>query len=424
MRQGRGRGVGPASARGRASTTRELHSEQYGRVRAGAPPAEALARLQGRDAPSAGPEAELWMGEHPAGPAGVRRDGRTRTLWDVVSDDPERELGADCVARFGGRLPFLLKVLAADQPLSIQVHPDRKQAHAAFTEQAASGGQGPYSDDWPKPELLYALSPFEVLAGFRTRAEAAAVLDRLGVTRLRPVVALLDGEGDDTALTAALRALLEWPARDRVPLVREVVQASARLADEPGPHAEAYGAVVRMAQHHVDDLGLVASLLMRHQVLATGDALYMSAGGLHAYVRGVGVELMAASGNALRAGLTTKEVNVPELLRITDPAVQVPVIRPSAVADPSHTQVFECPVEEFTLYRTELTATAVPLVPSAGPRIVVCTAGAARLRGPDGEVVSLRPGASCFLPDSDRGITVEGSGTLFVAGTGLAAHRP
>ncbi|MFE1444521.1 mannose-6-phosphate isomerase, class I [Streptomyces sp. NPDC058739] len=385
---------------------------------------EALARLQGRATPSAGPEAELWMGEHPAGPAGVTRDGRTRTLRDLVSDAPERELGADCVARFGGRLPFLLKVLAADQPLSIQVHPDRKQAHAAFTDQELSGGEGPYSDDWPKPELLYALSSFEVLAGFRARAEAAAVLDGLGVDRLYPVVTLLEGECDDNALMAALRALLEWPVRDRVTLVREVVRASARLADGPGPHREAYGAVVRMARHHADDPGLVASLLMRHQVLDAGSALYMPAGGLHAYVRGVGVELMAASDNVLRAGLTTKEANVPELLRITDPAVEVPVVRPTAVDGLRDTHVYECPAEEFTLYRTELTATAVPLVPSAGPRIALCATGAARLSGPDGEMLSLRPGDSCFLPDSDRGITVSGSGTLFVAGTGLAVHRP
>ncbi|GHE96989.1 mannose-6-phosphate isomerase, class I [Streptomyces fumanus] len=385
---------------------------------------EALARLRGGDVPSAGPEAELWMGDHPAGPAGVTRDGRARTLTDVVHDDPERELGADCVARFGGRLPFLLKVLAADQPLSIQVHPDREQALAAFTAQTANGGEGPYSDDWPKPELLYALSPFEVLAGFRDRAQAAAVLDGLGVRSLRPVIGLLGAEGEGTGLMAALRTLLEWPEPDRASLVREVVAASARLADAAGPHAAAYGAVVAMARHHADDIGLVASLLMRHQVLDAGTALYMPAGGLHAYVRGVGVEIMAASDNVLRAGLTTKEVDVPELLRITDPTVRVPVVEPGEVAGRGRTHVYDCPAEEFALYRTELTATPVPLVPSAGPRIVLCTAGDARLRSPDGGVLTLQRADSCFVPDSDRGVTAEGTGTLFVAGTGLAVHRP
>ncbi|MFB9733579.1 mannose-6-phosphate isomerase, class I [Streptomyces thermocoprophilus] len=409
---------------------------------------EALARLTGRHVPSAGPEAELWMGEHPSGPARLVRDGRTRTLREVVSGDPVRELGPECVDRFGGRLPFLLKVIAADQPLSIQVHPDRQQARAAYGAQTANGGEGPYSDDWPKPELLCALSPFEVLAGFRDQGEAAALLKSLGVDRLRPVIELLVGGGDDNGsddngsddngsddngsddngsgvpLTEALRTLLQWPVHDRDALVGEVVRACTRLSDDPGPHAAACAAVTRMARHHPGDLGLVASLLMRHQVLRPGSALYMPAGGLHAYVQGVGVEIMAASDNVLRAGLTTKEVNVPELLRVTDPAARVPVIGPSAVVGPSRTDVYLCPAEEFALYRTEPTSTPLPLVPQAGPRIVLCEEGAARLRAEGGETVTLDRGVCCFLPDSDRGVTVEGSGTLFIAGTGLTTHRP
>ncbi|MFE0677600.1 mannose-6-phosphate isomerase, class I [Streptomyces sp. NPDC058867] len=385
---------------------------------------EELARLQNRDVPSPGPEAELWMGAHPSGPAGLTRDGLTLTLQDVVAQDPERELGVDSVARFGVRLPFLLKVLAADQPLSIQVHPDRAQAEAAYKAQAAGGGQGPYADDWPKPELLCALTPFEVLAGFRTREEAASVLDALGLARLAPVSALLTAGTDDSALTLALRTVLEWPAEDRAALVAEVVDACAGKAEEPGAHTGAYRAVTHMAVHHPGDLGLVASLLMCHQVLDAGQALFMAAGGLHAYVKGVGVELMAASDNVLRSGLTTKEVNVPELVRITDPSVRVPVAAPRTVDGPGRTEVFDCPVEEFALYRTEPTAEAVPLLPSAGPRVALCAAGEAVLRGPDGERLTLRAGTSCFVPDSDRGITVEGTGTLFVAGTGLTVHRP
>lgn len=384
---------------------------------------EALARLQGRVSPSPGPEAELWMGAHPAGPSVLVRDGRTRTLTDVVSEAPERELGAECVARFGSRLPFLLKVLAAEQPLSIQVHPDRRQAEAACKSQAGEGApDGPYADDWPKPELLCALSPFEVLAGFRTREEAAAVLDGLGLADLAPVAALLTAGTDDSALTRALRTLLEWPADRQGAFVAAVVDACAVKADEPGAYADAYGAVVRMAEHHPGDLGLVASLLMRHQVVDMGQALYMPAGGLHAYVRGFGVEVMAASDNVLRAGLTSKAVNVPELLRIADPTVRVPVVKPRTVDGNPRTEVFDCPAEEFALFRTAVTAEAVPLLPPAGPRVALCAAGEALLRGSGGEVLGLRAGASCFLPDSDRGITVEGAGILFVAGTGFQAH--
>ncbi|NYV74780.1 mannose-6-phosphate isomerase, class I [Streptomyces sp. UH6] len=395
----------------------------------------ALARLQGREEPSAGPEAELWMGAHPAGPAGLTRDGLTTTLERVVADAPERELGAACAGRFGGRLPFLLKVLAAEQPLSIQVHPDREQARAGFGARRSGGAdQGPYADDWPKPELLYALTSFEVLAGFRSRDEAVAVLEGLGLARLRRVTHILrdddgggSGSGSDgagaAALGDALRTVLEWPRDDRAALVHAVVEASRRQAALPGPHTAAYDAVARMAVHHPGDLGPVASLLLRHRVLEPGTALFVPAGGLHSYIRGVGVELMAASDNVLRAGLTTKEVDIPELLRITDPAVPVPVVRPDPVPGSERTRVYRCPVEEFALYRVRLGERPEP-VTARGPRIALCAEGTALLRGPGGQEVPLGPGGSCFLPDSDRDVTAEGEGTLFVAATGLSpGHR-
>ncbi|WP_455710892.1 mannose-6-phosphate isomerase, class I [Streptomyces misionensis] len=303
---------------------------------------DALARLQGRDTPSPGPEAELWLGAHPSGPAHLTRDGQTLTLLDVVSGDPDQELGRECAARFDGRLPFLLKILAAEAPLSIQVHPDRKQARAAFAAQhtGTGTGTGAYADDWPKPELLCALTPFEVLAGFRVREEAVAVLDGLDVPGLRPVTALLRTADGDAALTAALRAVLDRPAQHRDGLVDEVVRACDRSARVPGPHAGAYDAVVRMARHHPGDPGLVASLLLRHRVLEPGTALFMPAGGLHAYLRGVGVEVMACSDNVVRAGLTSKQVDVPELLRITDPAARVPVVHPRTLPGPGSTLVY------------------------------------------------------------------------------------
>lgn len=379
----------------------------------------ALAQLQGRERPSAGPEAELWMGAHPAGPTGLTRDGAATTLQAVVATAPERELGAACARRFGGRLPFLLKVLAAEQPLSIQVHPDRRQARAGFGARLNGGaGHGTYADDWPKPELLYALTAFEVLAGLRDPGEAASALEELGLARLRPVVDVLRTGDGAPAVGEALRTVLTWPRHDRAALVNAVVEACRRRSRVPGPYAAAYDAVVRMSEHHPADLGLVASLLMCHRVLEPGTALFMPAGGLHAYVRGVGVELMASSDNVLRAGLTAKEVNVPELLRITDPAVRVPVVRPVPVPGSVRTRVFACPVEEFTLYRTELGAPPERVVPSAGPRIVLCTEGKALLRGLDGEELPLGPGASCFLSDADEGVTAEGDGTLFVAAPG------
>src|ERR1700733_539556 len=194
-----------------------------------------IAELQGRPAPTAQPEAELWMGAHPSAPSGVGGPGGRTTLDQVIAADPARELGAACAARFGGRLPFLLKVLAADEALSIQVHPSREQAEEgdrAETERGLAPGDKSrnYVDDWPKPEILCALTRFEVLAGMRTTADAAALLGALRVPELEPLAADLAGAGlagtdlagtdlagtagragDGTALTRALAAILTWP---------------------------------------------------------------------------------------------------------------------------------------------------------------------------------------------------------------------
>jgi len=150
-----------------------------------------IAELQGRPVPAPGPEAELWMGAHPSAPSGVAQT----TLDAVIAADPDRELGPACVARFGPRLPFLLKVLSADQALSIQLHPSRAQAQAGFRAENQRGvppSERSYVDDWPKPELLCALTPFEVLAGLRPPRDAAALLRALAVPALQPLAAELD----------------------------------------------------------------------------------------------------------------------------------------------------------------------------------------------------------------------------------------
>jgi mannose-6-phosphate isomerase len=149
----------------------------------------AIAELLGEPRPSTGPQAELWMGAHPSAPSVLTRDGVTGTLTAAIAANPRIELGAKAAARFGGRLPFLLKVLAADKALSIQLHPTREQAEAGFAREEALGvprdsGERVYVDDWPKPEILCALTPFEVLAGLRPAEQAAEALEGLGLPEL------------------------------------------------------------------------------------------------------------------------------------------------------------------------------------------------------------------------------------------------
>jgi mannose-6-phosphate isomerase len=364
----------------------------------------AIAELQGRPVPSDGPEAELWMGAHPSGPSGAAGT----TLDAVIAADPDRELGPSCVARFGPRLPFLLKVLSAERALSIQVHPSRAQAQAGFR-----AGSPNYVDDWPKPELLCALTPFEVLAGLRTPPDAAALLRALAVPELAPLATDLAAATSPRALADALAAILTWP--DPGELVSAVVAACARLASSASPYAAVCTAVVREAGNHPGSLGLAAMLLMRHEVLAPGQAVFMPAGGLHAYLRGTGIELLANSDNVIRAGLTGKHVDVPELLRLLDPAVAVPVLSPAPLGE--GVSRFETPAPEFCLYVADLADSAITL-PAAGPRIVLCTNGTAALRSESDQTVKLARGDSCFVSAADGELQATGPARLFLAAPG------
>jgi len=382
----------------------------------------AIAELQGRPAPTPLPEAELWMGAHPSAPSGVERtDGHT-TLEAVIAADPVRELGEQCAARFGGRLPFLLKVLAAETALSIQVHPSREQAQAGYraeTERGLAPGDKSrnYVDDWPKPEILCALTAFEVLAGMRTTADAAALLRALNVEELAPLAADLAAASGPATLNQALAAILSWPADGFAALVGSVVAACGRLAAGGGPYAAACAAAVRIAVDHPGDLGIVASLLLRHLVLQPGEAVFLPAGGLHSYLHGTGVELLANSDNVVRAGLTPKHIDIPELLKLTNPAVEVPVIEPRPLGEGVFR--YDSPAPEFRLYRAELDDAQVALPGAGGPRVVLCTEGTAELRAAGAGPLKIGRGESGYISAADGEVTAAGPATLCIAGSGL-----
>jgi len=394
---------------------------------------DAIAELQGRPVPAPGPEAELWMGAHPTAPSGARGT----TLDALIEAAPVPELGAEVAARFGGRLPFLLKVLSAARALSIQVHPSRAQAEAGYADEEErkvprDAPDRNYVDDWPKPELLYALTPFEVAAGLRTPADASALLQALDVDELKPLAAGL------TDLGAALATVLRW--REPAPLVASVAAACQRLADAGGPYADACAAAVRAAADRPGDIGVVALLLMRHAVLQPGQAVFMPAGGLHAYLRGTGIELLANSDNVVRSGLTSKHIDVPELLKLLDPAVKVPILAPRVL--PDGITCFDTPVPEFRLHVIDLTgpelalpgpaparpaapapvlpgAAPVPVLPGAAPRILLCLAGSCTLRAAaTGQELALTRGASCFIPFADGPVHATGHARLVQATPG------
>jgi len=370
----------------------------------------AIAGLQGRPTPAPGPEAELWLGAHPGAPAVLAESGER--LDAAIAADPGGLLGADVAARYGARLPFLLKVLAAAEPLSLQAHPDPEQATAGFAAEEAAGvardsPDRTYADAAHKPELLVAVAEFDALCGFRSPAESASVLAALDVPTLDPVLAALGKPDPGDALRAAVSLLLRHP--EPAPLVAEVAAAAAGR--------DGYELVAELFARYPGDAGVVLALLLNRVRLAPGEAVWMPAGNLHAYLRGVGVEIMAASDNVLRGGLTPKHVNVAELLRVLRFEVLAdPVVRPVDVAPGVVT--WPVPVPDFALHRALVAGEPVRL-PGGGPRIVLCLRG--ELTVDDGSApVTLRGGQAAFAGAADGAgaLVATGRGELYQASTG------
>lgn len=366
----------------------------------------AIAELLGTG-PSGSPEAELWLGAHPGSPSRIVDPGLTGGATDLatwIAADPATTLGAGATET--PRLPFLLKVLAAASPLSLQAHPTSAGAVEGFARENLAGipvdaPHRNYRDEYPKPEIIYALHDgFEALCGFRPVAESAAALTALdaGSGRLEPLVSRLNSDAD-------LRETFHWLISGGAD-VAEIVSATVDLA----AGNERFRGVTALAEAYPGDPGIVISLLMHRVTLAAGEVLSLPAGNIHAYLGGLGVELMTASDNVLRGGLTPKHVDVPELLSVLDfSPVAVPYLPAERVGDVAQ---FQPEGADFRLVhlrgggRVELT----------GPAIVLCTDGEVQLSGREGTAWLLR-GQSVFVTPGEEFIDVAEGGTVFVATT-------
>ncbi|VTR76170.1 mannose-6-phosphate isomerase, class I [Cellulomonas hominis] len=388
---------------------------------------DALPALLGRP-PDGRPHAELWLGAHPAGPsAAVRTSGAeapvVRPLDALVADDPDGILGAGVRARFGDRLPYLVKLLAAERALSLQVHPDADRARRRHDEETAQGvpaAERSYPDPWHKPELLVALAPTLALAGLRPPDEAAAALAALDAgDAVADVVAALRAPGpEDVRLRTALTCVLALPL-EAVAAVTAALASTAPCALPPVADVDARGVARLLADQFPADRGVVASFLMHAVVLAQGEALFVDAGVLHCYVAGLGLEVMAASDDVLRAGLTGKRVDVGELLAVvrTHPG-PAPVLRPVPRAHGSGVAVrqYVTDTAEFALAVVDLDVDAATAVPTpGGPRAVLGLSGAVTVTTREGRC-ALGAGESVLVPDAEGALRLAGRGTVAVVG--------
>ena len=401
-----------------------------------------LPRLEGRE-PTGAPEAEKWLGAHPGAPSVVvGPDGDRRGLDELIAADPEAMLGP---ARRFGRLPYLMKLLAAGQPLSIQAHPSLGRAREGFAREEEAGvpADAPhrnYKDDNHKPEMIVALTPFSALCGFRRPEEATATFERVALA----LTEWADGDSTQVAVAARRMAMLladedlegtftdildpasVWTAEGGVDQLVEALRGMPDLIRQD----EALETALQVAEHFPGDPGVVVTLLLNRVDLLPGQAVHLPAGNVHAYLRGLGVEVMAASDNVLRGGLTGKHVDLAELRAVVEfEAMPVPHTDPEADGD--GVTRYRPPFDEFEL--TRLSTDACPDGPSgdvtdagararvAGPAIAVATEGTAVLRCGD-EAVRLTPGQSVFIPaartaEAPLALSAEGHGraTVFVA---------
>lgn len=380
----------------------------------------AIATLQGRAA-SREPEAELWMGAHPKAPSSALNHGEWQPLDRLIKSAPKVTLGPEVHARHG-RLPFLFKVLAAAEPLSLQAHPNMAQAKAGFAREDALGvpiaaPERNYRDDNHKPELICALTPFDALCGFRPALELHELFTQLGERALAPyaapITALQGGQlSESEVLSRVFSSLMRAPKSQQVILV-ETITMALRSRDRASRFEPSFACAQALAERYPEDVGVVTSLMLNHVTLAPGEALFLPAGNLHAYLSGMGLELMANSDNVLRGGLTPKHVDVDELISVLEFKGQhVQKVLPESCG--TRLWRYPTPAHEFELCKIELDAKPLSIPASNGPEILIATEGKAVYQTSQ-YFVELLAGESAFLKARKKAYKLTGPGTVYRA---------
>ncbi|TQN32159.1 mannose-6-phosphate isomerase type 1 [Haloactinospora alba] len=369
-----------------------------------------LPRLLG-EPPDGTPQAELWVGAHPSAPSSARTPDGPVPLDRVIAAQPERMLGKRAARSFEGRLPFLLKVLAAEAPLSLQAHPTAGQARTGYAAEEAAGVPADaehrnYPDPRHKPEMLLALGRFEALCGFRAPEEVLGDLRGFQCELARVLRSDLASGDAPSGLRAALTRLLTLSPGHRNELVTAFTREWQRRGR--GTHADV---IPELARRYPGDAGAAAALLLRRVTLERGQALYLPAGNVHSYLGGTAVEVMANSDNVLRAGLTGKHVDPSELLRVVDfsarPVPYVPPSRGDGILE------YRTPAPEVALSAMG-PGTVDGRLTGGTPWGVLVLEGNVELRSRAGGV-RLGGGGSAFVPAHEGEVRVAGEGYLVAA---------
>jgi len=381
----------------------------------------AIPELLGQPA-TGSPQAELWMGTHPKAPSQVYHDGKWESLLQVIESHPEDVLGKEASEKFGGKLPYLFKVLAAAKPLSIQAHPNSRQAKEGFARENRLGislmaSNRNYKDDNHKPECICALTRFWGMNGFRGIPEISGYLRSLCKDVLEGEIALLESLPDSQGLKRLFQSLLTMPPEKKTAAVRSAVSRAGSFGGPKDLLADpVYPWIQRLHAEYPNDLGVLFPALFNLFCLEPGQALYLASGEPHAYLDGVGIELMANSDNVLRGGLTPKHVDVPELLNVLTFQEQAPaVILPRKRSEVEW--VYDTPAEEFSLSVISVFPKLYWISPGKrSTEILLCMQGNLILdSGPSDDPIHLFKGVSVVVPASVAEYHLYGNGVCYKA---------
>jgi mannose-6-phosphate isomerase len=339
------------------------------------------------------PFAEMWMGVHPSG---------ISTIADI-----DEHLDVFMERNSWSSLPFLLKVLAADKPLSIQAHPSKAQAIAGFERESREGfsinaPERNYKDPNHKPEIICALTPFKAMSGFREIAEIRLLLDAFG---LNDDHFILLKTTLDYGLRSFLQTLFELPVEIKNRISTHILENRQILCMRSPAFVEVWETAALFATLYNGDPSVLSPLYLNLIDLKPGEAIFLPSGVLHAYIHGLGIELMANSDNVLRGGLTSKRIDVEELLNILKFSPFKPdILHPSPVKYPAQT-------EEFSL---SVLKNAEKL-DGKGPAIILVTEGMLTVSEDADKVVLKRGESAFFAPPCREKLHLHGDYTAYAA---------
>ncbi|MCG3866127.1 MULTISPECIES: mannose-6-phosphate isomerase, class I [unclassified Photobacterium] len=345
--------------------------------------------------PDAKPQAELWMGAHANGCSEIEVQGKAVKLSDFIATDPDAIIGAQTQQQFG-ELPYLFKVLAAEKALSIQVHPNKQQAEVGFAKEekmgiARNAANRNYKDPNHKPELVFALTPYQAMNGFRQIEDIAAQFNALEIPAISELVAVFNANQTEAGLRDFFAAMLSLEGEQKASAVNVLLAYSEAHKDQP-----LFALLLELAEQYPGDIGLFAPLMLNVLTLQPGEAMFLSACTPHAYIKGTGLEIMANSDNVLRAGLTPKYMDVPELVAntyFTPMAFDSLLLAPTQAENGLH---YAIPVPDFKFSIYKQVDNISLTVNSA--EIVFAIDAPVTLTHSNGDSVVIEKGQSVFIP--------------------------